>query len=102
MRSYIVEVKNVMAFEVIYPATGSTNKLNISGYVSDSAYVVKKITTTVSGDVMTINVYKSLTGEENGNIDFSVVIPESVNEVRFGTQAQKIWEREAKDKAESL
>ncbi len=96
--SNILELQSVLGFEVIYPAAGSTNKLNIKGQDGNSALGIKKITTKVSGTVMTINVYESLTSKGGGHIDFSVVIPESVNEVRFGTQAQKIWERKTKEK----
>jgi len=94
--SRILELQSVMNFEAIYPAAGSSNKLNIKGLDGNSACGIQKITTKVSGTVMTINVYESLTSKAGGDIDFSVAIPESVNEVRFGAQAQKIWERKAK------
>ena len=96
--SRILELQSVLIFKASYPAEGSANKLNIKGIDGNSAWGSKKITTSVSGDVMTINVYESLTSKADGNIDFSIVIPDSVNEVCFGTQAQKIWERKTKKK----
>lgn len=93
MGGRILEAKDALNFEVTYPAIGGTNKLNIKGIAKDSAYGVRKITTEISGDTMNVKVYLSLISKDSGYLDFTVVVPESVNKVCFGSSQQEIWRR---------
>ena len=94
IRSRVLESESTLNFKVIYPVEGSVNKLNIKGIASDSAYGIKKITCNVKKEKMIVKVYLSLVSKDSGYLDYTVVIPSSVNEVLFGNKLKKIWERQ--------
>ena len=94
IRSRVLEAESTLNFKVIYPVEGSVNKLNIKGIASDSAYGIKKITCNVKKEKMIVKVYLSLVSKDSGYLDYTVVIPSSVNEVLFGNKLKKIWERQ--------
>lgn len=93
IRSRVLEVESTLNLKVTYPIEGSVNKLNISGIASDSAYGIKKITCDVKNEKMVIKVYLSLVSKDSGYLDYTVEVPTSVDEVLFGNQLKKIWER---------
>ncbi len=93
IRSRVLEAESTLNLKVTYPVEGSVDKLNIKGIASDSAYGIKKIRCNVDKDKMTIKVYLSLTSKDSGYLDYTVIVPSSVNKVVFGDQLTKIWER---------
>lgn len=102
IRSRILETESTLNLKVTYPVEGSVNKLNIKGVASDSAYGIKKITRKIKKEKMIVKVYLGLVSKDSGYLDYTVVIPSSVNEVLFGNKLKKIWERQPAPREEGV
>lgn len=80
------------------PGTHPT-KLKISGGLLTSSQFVRKITERRKGATIVVSVHLALAGiglaqpKNGGGIDYELLVPDSVNEVRFGRGSELIWKR---------
>jgi hypothetical protein len=92
-----LEAKDVQLFAVQQVREQPTT-LRMSGHPFYSGMVIRSITTRTQGSVMTVTVHLALVGlvkpnKSSGMLDYELTVPESVNEVRFGTSSTPIWRR---------
>ncbi len=86
----------VMQLQVVELQQGRSTVVRISGFSGHSAYSVKKITSRVENDTITVIVHLFLARKgTTGNFQYDVPVPESVNEIRFGQKKELIWKRES-------
>jgi hypothetical protein len=90
----ILERKYVVHLQVVELQHGRSTVVRISSLSGLSAYSVKKITSHVEGDMKTVIVRLFLARRgTSGNFQYDVLVPESVNEIRFGQASELIWRR---------
>jgi hypothetical protein len=90
----VLESKDVQFFKVEeLPGTRPT-RLRISGLAFKSAMAVRKITTEEDGTAVVVLVHLSLAKRgTSGSFMYDLPVPDSVNEVRFGSSKVSIWRR---------
>ena len=73
--------------------------LNMSGQPMYSGMVVRNVTTKTRGSVLFVTPHMALVGLAKpiarGAFEYQLVVPDSVNEVRFGKEAVPVWKRES-------
>jgi hypothetical protein len=93
-----LEYRAVAGFEA-KEIPGPARRLRISGLAMHSAWFVGRIESRIDGPVKTVLVQLTLIGRRgmSGSFDYDVDIPDSVTEVRFGTEGTTIWRRKSAD-----
>jgi hypothetical protein len=90
----LLESKYVQYFKVEEVQGTRPTRLIISGLAFNSAMTVKRITTKTIGSVIVVSVYLALTKKgTSGSFAYELTVPDSVNEVRFGSSVAPIWKR---------
>jgi hypothetical protein len=90
----ILAHKDVQFFKVVELPGRKPTALKISGLAFYSALAVEKITTDIEGRSLTVNVYLCLARPGlSGSFDYELSVPDSVHEVRFGSEKVVIWKR---------
>lgn len=96
----ILEADHIANFKVESFDGRGTLTLRMSGLPMHSGQVVRNITTKSTGDVITVKAHLALVGLakpiSGGMFRYELVVPDSVDEVRFGNSAVSIWTREGK------
>jgi hypothetical protein len=71
--------------------------LKMSGQPMYSGMIVRKVTTKTRGRVMVVTAHLALVGLARpitpGQFQYQLTVPESVDEIRFGTQGTPVWKR---------
>lgn len=95
----ILEAKDVQHLRVEESSSASPMRLKISGHPFYSGMIVRKISTTQKGSIITVLVHLAAIGlvkpKTSGVFEYDLSIPDSIDEVRFGRSATVIWERRA-------
>lgn len=90
----VLEAKDIWSFQV-NRINSSSIEIRLSGLVSHSSLGVDKISTQQIDESLQVLVYLTLaTKEKSGNLNYTLVIPDSVNEVVFGNDKTVIWTRQ--------
>jgi hypothetical protein len=90
----ILAYKDVQFFKIVELSARRPTTLQISGLAFHSALAVEKITTAIEAKALTVNVYLCLARPGlSGSFDYEFSVPDSVHEVRFGTEKTVIWIR---------
>lgn len=92
----ILEHKDTLQFKVQQLPDQVPLKIKVSGLSGHSALSVSKITTEINGSVLIIYVHLTLatiSGETSGRFDYELIIPDSINEIKFGKKKVSIWKR---------
>jgi hypothetical protein len=90
----VLESKDVQFFKVEELPRARPTRLIISGLVFKSALSVNKITTKTEGSVTVVMVHLALAKPgTSGSFQYELPVPDSVDEVRFGSTATSIWKR---------
>jgi archaellum component FlaF (FlaF/FlaG flagellin family) len=90
----ILESKDAQSFKVEELQTTRPTKLRVSGLAFNSSMSVKKITTRVEGSTVVVLVHLGLAESgTSGSFSYDLLVPDSVNEVRFGNSPAPIWKR---------
>ncbi|MBV9670047.1 MAG: hypothetical protein JOZ43_03740 [Acidobacteriales bacterium] len=90
----ILESKNVVHLKIEEPQATHPTRLKISGFAFNSSMGVRKITTKIEGSAVVVSVHLSMADREaGGNFAYELTVPDSVDEVRFGTSKTLIWKR---------
>jgi hypothetical protein len=93
-RGTVLELKYTGSLKVVDATDSSRPRITISGRVKHSALGVRSIESDIRGDTIDVTVYLVLAGSRYlGEFSHDVLIPASVNEVRFGEQRALIWKR---------
>jgi hypothetical protein len=91
----LLAYKDVQFFKVVELPGRKPTALKISGLAFHSALAVEKITTDIEGKSLTVDVHLCLARPGlSGSFDYEFSVPDSVHEVRFGTEKVVVWKRE--------
>ena len=92
----ILESKDVQNLKIEELQGTHPTRLRLSGLAFNSSMGVRKITTKRDGpaEVVLVHLSVALRGA-SGNFAYDLTIPDSVNEVRFGSSTTPIWKRGA-------
>jgi hypothetical protein len=96
----IVEWDSIMVYKMEENYNQNSITLNISGHIGASAINFKNIKIEERGDSMYILLYGTiLRKNENssGTFDENIVIKENINNIYFGREKVKIWERKTQN-----
>lgn len=93
MGERILEARDVRFDKIIESNSPTTHELKLSGQAFHSALVISNIKVIQEKDILVILVYMSLNKGKSGYLDYTVSIPDSVNEVMFGNDRALIWKR---------
>lgn len=94
IHNVLLESKDVQFFKVEELPGARPTKLRISGLAFRSAMSVSKITTKTDGAAIVVLVYLSLAKPAtSGSFAYELTVPDTVNEVRFGSSPAPIWTR---------
>ncbi len=92
-----IEARLISNFNVEQVRSASPVTLNMSGQPMYSGMVVRNVTIKTRGSVMFVTPHLALVGLAKpiaqGAFEYQVVIPDSVDEVRFGKPAIPVWKR---------
>lgn len=92
----ILESRDVQNFKVEERPGTHPTRLKLSGLAFNSSMGVRKITTKRDGSAVVVLVHLSLAHRgASGNFAYDLTVPDSVNEVRFGSRTTPIWTRRA-------
>lgn len=95
MHSRTLEVDGIKNLTVQYSSEANEGKIEIKGLVFSSSLGIKNIKSEVVGKSLIIKVYLGVARKGvDGNLDYAVAVPSSVNEVLFGNRLKKIWEQQ--------
>jgi len=93
----VLESKNVYHFKVQELAKIPTTRLRITGQLTNSSMVVRSVTEKKDGQAITVVAHLALVGlakpKTVGGLDYEMVVPDSINEVRFGSDSTLVWKR---------
>jgi hypothetical protein len=99
----ILEQKDVQNFKVKESPEAERVRLNISGHPFYSGMAVRTITEKKDGPTITISVHLAVIGlmksKRTGIFEYELIVPESVDEVRFGRTSTLIWKRQPLSRA---
>ena len=92
----VLERRTVMNMRVVELEHGPPAVLRISGLSGHSACSVKDVQSRIENTsvVVTVRVFLARKGT-SGYFQHDVVVPEYVNEIRFGNDKEVIWRRDA-------
>jgi hypothetical protein len=98
----VLEHSSVIGFKAVETSKPESTVVRISGLSGHSALSIKKITTVREGtsQVVLVHVFLGRSGT-SGSFSYDVIVPNSVNEIRFGKERVTIWTRKAGDAAAS-
>ena len=92
-----LEARLIADFKVEQVPSGPAVTLNISGQPMYSAMVVRNVTAKTRGSVLFVTPHLALVGLarplSQGKFKYQLIVPGSVDEVRFGNSAVTIWKR---------
>jgi hypothetical protein len=91
----IAEYSDIGKFSLVERKLGGDTIIEISGLCMMSAYVVKKIETKETDDVLSVKVVLSIFGKngKSGSFRESIIISPNINKVVFGNSATILWTR---------
>lgn len=80
---------------VSYPVENKKSEMNIKGQVMMSAYGITRIHAQIEERclLITVNLGPTWLGV-HGNLNHTFVVPDSITEVRFGSERTLIWSKE--------
>jgi hypothetical protein len=88
-----LEPKDVQNFKVEKISAHPT-RLRLSGLAFNSSMGISKITTKQNGSILIVLVHLSVAHRAaSGNLSYELTVPDSVNEVRFGSSSENVWKR---------
>ena len=91
-----LERTNVIGLDVAEIRDHGFLTVRISGLSGNSALSVKDISTQRAGSSLVVLVHLFLARRETtGSFKYDVLVPDSVNEIRFGEDKAIIWQRRA-------
>ena len=89
----LLESKDIQYFKVEEVQATRPTKLVISGLAFNSSMTVKKITTKTTGSAIVVLVYLALSKKGTSSFAYELTVPDSVNQVKFGSSVTPIWKR---------
>jgi hypothetical protein len=94
----ILESKDTMHFNVEELRGAHPTKLKITGFPLYSGMIVRSVTQKKHDSTIVVSAHLAVVGLSKplffGNvIDYDLTVPDSVNEVRFGSSKTLIWKR---------
>lgn len=92
-----LEARLIANFKVEQTRRDSPVTLNMSGQPMYSGMVVRNVTTKTHGSVLFVTPHLALVGLAKpiaqGTFEYQLVVPDSVDEVRFGKSGAPVWKR---------
>ena len=93
-RETVLEHKDVQSFGVVELNDQRQRTIRISGLAFASAMSVRRIETSVRGNSLTVLVFIGLAKQgQSGSFAYDLILPPSVQDVRFGKNEVVIWHR---------
>jgi hypothetical protein len=92
--SRLLEI-NDMDLRVQAIFASAPESIKLSGLIRHSALGISRVETAQTGETLQVRVYAALVSEANpnGDLDYALEVPASVNRIVFGEKKSVIWTR---------